>query len=91
MRNTDVQTALPSDESTALFKRFRAIEQWCDGRGIKQWIAFFRGGDSQIAEHELRMGYVSRAKCPKMYASDEVWVGKCERIMRLFGKLRNAA
>ncbi len=80
------QTSLPSDESAALVNRFRTIEQWCDGRGIKQWIAFFRGGDSGIAEHEPRMGYVSRAKAPRMFATDEVWISKCEAIMRLFSK-----
>lgn len=87
----DTQTALPRDESAALLKRFRAIELWCEGRGIKQWIAFFRGGDSQIAEHELRMGYVSRAKSPRMYESDAAWISTCEQIMRLFKNYKAAA
>lgn len=87
----DKPTALPNDESTALLLRFRKIESWCDGRGIKQWIAFFRGGDSRITDHELRMGYVSRAKAPRMFDTDEEWIGTCERIMHLFKNYKQAA
>lgn len=65
-----------------MLKRFRAIEKWCEKREIGQQEAFFRGADPSIADEADRMAYVRRTKAPRMYDTDEVWITKCEAVIR---------
>lgn len=76
-----------SDEELQLLKRFRAIEKWCDRREIVQMASFFTGADTSITDEEQRrMGYVKRTKAPRMFDTDDKWIGKCEAVVALFPK-----
>lgn len=73
---------LPAPEATALLKRYRAIETWCEGRDMTQRESFFSNADPSLSSETDRMAYVRRTKEPRMYDTDEEWIAKCEAIMR---------
>jgi hypothetical protein len=66
-------------------ERLKYIYQWCDNRGIKQYVKFFRGCSKRQAiydEEFARIIYVFNAREPRIQESDATWITDMELTIK---------
>lgn len=87
----NMQGGASGQQGKPVVARMKAVQKWCEKRGIKQVYSFFYGCDNSLAAHEVRIRLVLRTSSGTVTEADEPWLASMELTIAALNNRKSAA